>query len=383
MIALTLRIFLLSLALSACSGAGTPEPSAGTPHDGATANAGSGTSAAAAQASLPLAGFGAETPGMVTMPMPSTDKCNKLQINFAARTPSVFILVDRSGSMFERNLWEPLKAGVLAVIEQLAGEIRFGFSSYTGQNGMTCPQLSEVVPLKEQNYAAIKQAYDAIQKPQFKAETPTAAALNEVSKVLQQEPEDRPKYVLLVTDGEPDFCDDPNVTCSRDAVVAAAQSAFSLGIGTFIVSVGGEVDRGHLGDVANAGTGQPVEDRQMAVHYQCPSTMAHYSASSGNAPFFEPDVNDRDALVSTLANTIAGVRSCVFDLEGKVQIDLAMADQGLVEINDQRVPFGGADGYRLNSATQLELLGAACQELRQPSTTSISIDYPCQAIQPL
>jgi hypothetical protein len=173
------------------------------------------------------------------------------------------------------------------------------------------------------------------------------------------------------------------VTCSRDAVVAAAQAAFSLGIGTFIVSVGGEVDHGHLGDVANAGTGQPVEDRQMAVHYQCPSTMAHYSASSGNAPFFEADVNDRDALVSTLLNTISGVRSCVFDLKGKVQIDLTMADQGVIEIDGQRVPFNPSDGYRLNSATQLELLGAACQQLRQPQTLRVSIDFPCQAIEPL
>jgi von Willebrand factor type A domain len=371
MIALTPRLLLLSLVLSACDSAAAPNTPATTPATNHGASAGSGTSASTTPASMPLAGFGAENPGMVTMPMPSHDMCNKLEIDFAPRIPSVFILVDRSGSMFEHNLWEPLKVGVLAVIEQLAGEIRFG------------PQLSEVVPLAQQNYAAIKQAYDAIQKPQFKAETPTSAALDQVSKILQSEPEDRPKYVLLVTDGEPDFCDDPNVTCSRDAVVNSAQAAFSLGIGTFIVSVGGEVDRGHLGDVANAGTGQPVEDRQMAVHYQCPTTMAHYSDSSGNAPFFEPDVNDRDALVATLANTIAGVRSCVFDLNGKVQIDLTMADQGLVAIDGKRIPYGGADGYRMNSATQLELLGTACQDLREPATKRVSIDFPCQAIQPL
>lgn len=377
------RILLLSLLLAACSQAAKPETPAHTPSasSGTPANAGSSTSTA--QASLPLAGFGAENPDMVKMPAASHDMCNKLEIDFAPRIPSVFILVDRSGSMFDNNLWEPLKVGVLAVIQQLAGEMRFGFSSYTGQNGMTCPQLSDVVPLAQQNYAAIEQAYDAIQKPQFKAETPTSAALTAVSKILQSEPEDRPKYILLATDGEPDFCDDPNVTCSRDAVVAAAQAAFSLGIGTFIVSVGGGVDRGHLGDVANAGTGQPVEDRNMAVHYQCPTTMAQYSASSGNAPFFEPDVNDRDALVATLSNTIAGVRSCVFDLGGKVQIDLAMADQGMVAIDGKPVPFGGADGYRMNSATQLELLGAACQELRQPATKHVSIDFPCQAIQPI
>jgi hypothetical protein len=311
----------------------------------------------------------------------SADDCNKVQIDFAPRVPSVFILVDRSGSMFEHNYWSPLEDGVLAVIQQLESEIRFGFSSYTGQAGMQCPQLSTVVPIADRNYAAIKQAYAAITKPQFKAETPTSLAISEVSKILQGEPASSPKYILLVTDGEPDFCDDPNVTCSRDAVVAAAQAAYAQGIGTFIFGVGDEVDRGHLGDVANAGTGQPVVDRQMAVHYQCPNSTATYAAVSGNAPFFEPNVNDRAALVSALSSTISGVRSCVFDLQGKVKITLALADQGEVAIDGVKVPYGAPDGYRMNSETELELLGAACQHLKQPDTKSVSIDFPCKAVE--
>jgi hypothetical protein len=327
---------------------------------------------------------GADNPGpatMVTNPAPAADECNKVEIDFAPRVPSVFVLVDRSSSMFERSFWEPLKLGVLAVIEQLQADIRFGFSSYTGAQGMQCPELTMIVPLAEKNYDAIKRAYDAIAKPTFKAETPTSLAIAEITKTLLAEPKDTPKYIVLVTDGEPDFCDDPNVTCSRDAVVAAAQAAYAQGVGTFIFSVGGEVDRGHLGDVANAGTGQPVEDRQMAVHYQCPMSMATYAATSGSAPFFEPDVNDRAALVTALTNTIAGVRSCVFDLQGKVKIDLKLADQGVVEIDGQRVPYGGADGYRMNSETQLELLGAACTRLKQPDTQRIFIDFPCEAIE--
>jgi uncharacterized protein YegL len=312
---------------------------------------------------------------------PNSDDCNKVEIDFAPRVPAVFILVDRSGSMFEHNYWSPLEDGVLAVIEQLDQEIRFGFSSYTGQQGMQCPQLSAVVPIGDRNYAAIKQAYAAITKPQYKAETPTSLAISEVTKILEREPASSPKYILLVTDGEPDFCDDPNVTCSRDAVVAAAQAAYAQGIGTFIFSVGGEVDRGHLGDVANAGVGQPVVDRQMAVHYQCPNSAATYAAVSGNAPFFEPDVNDRGALVSALSNTIAGVRSCVFDLQGKVKIDLALADQGAVAIDDVKVAYGTPDGYRMNSETQLELLGTSCQRLKQPDTKRVSIDFPCKAVE--
>ncbi|HKP63989.1 MAG TPA: vWA domain-containing protein [Polyangiales bacterium] len=313
-------------------------------------------------------------------PVPAMDDCNKVEIEFAPQIPSVFVLVDRSSSMFERSFWNPLKDGVLAVIEQLQKDIHFGFSSYTGAQGMMCPQLTTVVPLAELNYAAIKRAYDAIAKPEFKGETPTSLAIQEVSKTLLKEPKNSPKFIVLVTDGEPDFCDDPNVTCSRDAVVAAAQAAYAQGIGTFIFSVGGEVDRAHLGDVANAGTGQPVEDRQMAVHYQCPNSMATYSPTSGNAPYFEPNVNDRAALVKALSDTIAGVRSCVFDLQGKVKINLMLASQGIVEVDGQRVPYGGDDGYRMNSETQLELLGASCKRLKRPETKKVFIDFPCEAV---
>jgi len=283
--------------------------------------------------------------------------------------------------MFERSLWNPLKEGVLSVIDQLDSEIRFGFSSYTGARGMMCPELTSVVPIADGNYNAIKQAYDAVQKPQYKGETPTSLAHQEVVKLLLKEPEKSPKYVLLVTDGEPDFCDDPNVTCSRDAVVAAAQAGFAQGVGTFIFSVGGEVSRTHLGDVANAGVGLPVEDHDMAVRYQCPNSVATYGASNGQAPFFEPDVQDRNALVAALSAAIAGVRSCVFDLQGKVKIDLKLADQGEVAIDGARVPYGGADGYRMNNETQLELLGGACTRLRKPETQRVSIDFPCKAIE--
>ena len=198
-----------------------------------------------------------------------------------------------------------------------------------------------------------------------------------------QKPEETPKYILLVTDGEPDFCDDPNVTCSRDAVVAAVQEANGLGVGTFIFSVGGEVQKSHLEDVANAGVGKPVEDHQMAVQYQCPMKRATYSSMpvTEHAPYFEPDINDQQALITALTSTIAGVRSCIFDLQGKVKIDLAMADQGLVSIDNQPVPFGTPDGFRMNSPTQLELLGAACTKVKQPMTLHVSIDFPCKAIE--
>lgn len=372
---------VLAAVLSACS-SDTPAAPPAT-RSGSAAGTGAAPAVQSGGSSAPPSAAAADNPDRITKVMtmpPPVDDCNKVDIEFAPQIPTVFVLVDRSSSMFERSFWEPLKGGVLAVVEQLQNDIRFGFTTYIGAQGMMCPELTTVVPAATGNYDTIKKTYDAITKPNYKAETPTSLALTEVTKTLMMEPMTGAKYIVLVTDGEPDFCDDPNVTCSRDAVVAATQAAYTQGVGTFIFSVGGDVDKAHLGDVANAGTGQPVEDRQMAVHYQCQNSLATYAATSGNAPFFEPDVNDRSALVTALTSTIAGVRSCVFDLQGKVKIDLSMQDQGVVDVEGQRVPYGPPDGYRMNSQTQLELLGVACERLKRPETKRVSIDFPCEAV---
>lgn len=368
------------LIAAGCSASERTSPPASTQRAG-TAGGAAGNTGAAPAAPSDSSGFDNPDPiAMAGQAAPVVDDCNEVEIEFTPRIPSVFILVDRSSSMFEKDLWMPLKEGVLAVIDQLDEDIRFGFSSYTGVQGMTCPELSTLVPIADQNFAAIQKAYDAIPRPQQKTETPTSLAITEVAKVLQSEPDNTPKYLVLVTDGEPDFCDDPNVTCSRDAVVGAVQAAYAQQIGTFIFSVGGEVAAEHLGDVANAGTGQPVADRQMAVQYQCPSRTGTYSATSGDAPYFEPDVDDRAALVAALSGAISGVRSCVFDLQGQVKIDLALADQGVVELDGMRIPYGGDHGFRMNDETQLELLGDACQRLKLPETERVFIDFPCEAI---
>jgi hypothetical protein len=45
------------------------------------------------------------------------------------------------------------------------------------------------------------------------------------------------------------------------------------------------------------------------------------------------------------------------------------------------VAYGTPDGYRMNSETQLELLGTSCQRLKQPDTKRVSIDFPCKAVE--
>jgi hypothetical protein len=370
------------LMASACaggtSGQGT-EPGTGpsqSPSGGGASGSASGASTTPSSGASD-GGFANRQLDAAATTLGKSSGCNEVEIKFEARTPTVMLLVDRSSSMFERGFWEPLKSAVLEVVNALQNDIRFGFATYTGLHGGTCPDLMSV-PIAKGNFNAIQTAYQAVTVPTFKAETPTSAAIDSVSTILKADSDPGPKFILLVTDGEPDFCDDPNPVCSRDAVVASAQAAYKQAIGTFIFSLGGDVDRTHLQDVANAGTGQGVMDHNMAVAQQCGGVRASYGSTSGTAPFFEPDATDQQALVTQLRSVSASVRSCVFELQGKLRIKLDLAPMGSVLINDQSIAYGS--GWRMNSETELELLGSACDQLRRPETQRVLIDFPCEAV---
>src|SRR6478609_8097478 len=176
--------------------------------------------------------------------------CNDFELEFLPNTPTVFILVDQSSSMFETinvngtqtNLWDPMKAGVLEVVEALQSDVRFGFATYTGTQTM-CTGIQTSTPIAENNFDVIKAAYDGqkdIMVPndfQTKGETPTPAALLEVTNLLLADPSPGERFIFLVSDGEPDFCEDNLGDCAVDATIAALQYAYSQGIKSFVFGI--------------------------------------------------------------------------------------------------------------------------------------------------
>src|SRR5207244_10127647 len=108
--------------------------------------------------------------------------CQEGMFKFEPSIPSVYVLVDRSGSMFHcltgsttdvicsdpaNTAWTKLKGAVEMVMSSLETQVRFGFATFTGTDpahGGTCPQISEVAP-KLMNAAAIKAVYDPLPFP--------------------------------------------------------------------------------------------------------------------------------------------------------------------------------------------------------------------------
>jgi hypothetical protein len=326
--------------------------------------------------------------------------CTQIEFGFEAQTPTALIVVDRSSSQWDNepnHTWEPMKAGILNVVGKVQADIRVGMVTYTGQNGGACPDLyppMTSVTFDKNNLARIQTDINAVDEPNYKGETPTAAALLQSLPVLLADPSPGEKVMLLVTDGDPDFCNDPDRICAMDAVIGAVQEAYRNGVATTVFGLRRqELSEQHLRDVANAGAGLPVAlpqgvNSEMQLRERCRNNPAGslpgtYAAQGGNAQYFQANGTDTTALGDALNAVIYGIRSCVFDLAGSAEINPELASLARITIdNGAPLVFDDPNGWTLRNATQVELLGSACQQLKVPTTGGIAFDFPCDTLIP-
>jgi von Willebrand factor type A domain len=346
--------------------------------------------------------------------------CQHVEVNFVPKIPSIFVLVDRSGSMFDSMAWEPLKAGVLSVVQQLQGQVRFGFSAFSGQAapGM-CPIFAATAPALN-NYDAISAAYAPLGKlDNPKGETPVGLALPLVEASLEGPGNDGDKYILFVTDGEPDFCDDGLSACPIDSTISHLQMLKAKGITTIVFglkSTLSDISDATLQGFANAGAGQPVtvpfinkqpatavqvcdscgpvagwvadwkttgktQDCRSAAATPATQTLGTYSAADGTAAVYRPNASDQAALAQQIASVVQGLKSCTFDLS-EVSVNVDRLSEASVAIQGQTIPLSDTDGWRMNSPTQLALVGSACTTWNLPDNTKIDFNFPCDIIIP-
>jgi len=304
---------------------------------------------------------------------------------------------------------------VLQVIQELQAEVRFGFSAFTGHQGGTCPVMDTVAPALG-NHDAIAAVYNGLARTDIKGETPTTMALNLVRDSLLADTTPGGKYVLFVTDGEPDFCSDGSPICPVDSVLHAIQSMYTQGIGTFIfglTTTSNQVPPGGLQAWANGGRGLPAQlflrnqsDTQgftpTQLYDECFNgvpqwaaeatalgrdrinnpTLATYSPVGGTAPVYQPNLTNQMELTNQLRSVIAGVKSCRFDLQGEIEVVLDRAGEGKVFVQDVEVPYDatGTNGWHMASPTEVELVGQACIDWQTPEKTKIHFDFPCEIV---
>jgi hypothetical protein len=284
--------------------------------------------------------------------------CADITINFAPIIPSVMLLIDQSGSMTENFggddrwdvLYETLMDPTDGVVTSLQSQVRFGLALYTGGNN--CPGIIDV-PIAIDNRDAIDAVY-AEEEPE--GDTPTGDSIDAVLPGIAAFAEEGPKFIVLCTDGEPDTCEDgDDQEGGREEAIAAAQAAFGMDIGTYVISVGNDVGEDHLQDLANAGVGLPIDGAE-------------------NAPFWQ--ALDAQGLAEAFDTIINGVRSCVLTVDGEINPEKAC--DGSVRIDGEEIPCEDPNGWTLLSPTEIELQGDAC-DLIQSGEHTVDATFPCEA----
>ena len=333
--------------------------------------------------------------------------CQEADVDFKPRTPTVFVLVDRSGSIYGLNLWDALRDGVLPVVEELQSDVRFGFGTFTGtQQTCTGLEMPATLPALD-NYEAIAATYTGLGSvpPEGKLETPTAFAIQQATDVLLADTEaPGERFILLGTgDADPDFCNDPPPQCGADATVASLQIAHSKGVNTLVFAIehDGLAQPDWFHYYAQAGLGQQpdwpdgleVGTYNGKLDSECNShaywtTMktengneaflpaGHYSAEGGSAMAF---LNDNVVEIAAgIKAKVEGLKSCVFNLaDSNVEVKAGSESSGDIYVDDEIIP---QDQWRMNDPTTLELLGEACETWQRPEVSKFFAGFPCDAI---
>ena len=106
-------------------------------------------------------------------------------------------------------------------------------------------------------------------------------------------------------------------------------------------------------------------------------SLGAYTKVGGTAPLYKPDGADQTALQNAIANVVQGLKSCVLDLPTNFEVDLGNLTAAKITINGQEVAQGAENGWRMNSKTQLEFVGTACELWKRPDSSKLDTQFPC------
>jgi len=343
--------------------------------------------------------------------------CIDVKVDFTPQTPTVVLLIDRSGSMnneegfgdavaqavadgtyqlgdcpsvmvnrrtVDPNDWrwnvvrDVLMNPTKGIIKPLEGRVRFGLSLYTSDQGKVlvgsnpveldpnkvCPVLIDV-QFAVDNYDAMLAQFKC---SDIAHDTPTGESLQAAAARLKAFTEPGPKVIVLATDGEPDSCDCPNFSGTVPAQCKVA------GMADMIKS-------------QVVGIAKQIHDEDVTVHVINVSTPSKTAlqqhlkevADAGGGkvyPGFSPG-----ALTDAFEEIINGARSCVIDLngeiaDGKESTGVVTLDGDKLELDDDK------NGWHVNSPSQIELLGKACEAIKS-GQHDLDIRFPCESFKPV
>jgi hypothetical protein len=290
--------------------------------------------------------------------------CEEVGVRADQTTPDMLIVLDRSGSMGDEGRWDPSRAAVVSVTEQLEAAIRFGLMLFPLDDGgffpdpsLACADGELEVPIAINNAGAIAERLG--QTSPFGG-TPTGGSLEAAIGVLEArrgQPDQipAPQFVLLVSDGQP-TCPDGEGFETTQADIALATAAIDTlraqGVKTYVIGYDTQTDSA-LASVLD----------EFAEHG---GTGQHRA------------VEDEATLVQEFREIAGEVVSCAFTLENEPE------DPRYVEVtlDGEKLTINEPDGWTINGRT-VTLGGAACEKLQDGTEHKLLVQVKCSIVDPL
>ena len=281
--------------------------------------------------------------------------CPDVHFTAMKTTPSIDLLIDRSGSMSTdlvgtatsryQAIHDAL-VGTGGVVTQLQGSVYFGASLFSSD--APCPTLY-TKPRALNNYGTIKQLIES-QSPNGNTPTPQSIDAVVADFAANKPPMGSPPVIVLATDGLPNDC---NGNDTQVQSVLSAAGAYNAGIRLFIIGIAGVNDQ-FLQAMANAGAG--------------------VAPGQPNAPYYVS--NSPSQMTSAFQQIIGGVLSCDLTINGTV--DTTQAASGTVTLDGQPLQYG--TDWTLVNGNTLELLGQACTNFKGSTNPVVDASFSCGAV---
>ncbi|HEY8378122.1 MAG TPA: vWA domain-containing protein [Nannocystis sp.] len=412
--------FAFILATSACTPSGTDTD--GKAGDASSTGGASSTSdVSSTDAPGPTtggtatsAGTGGEMSGGTTFePVP----CDAAIIDIPIAAPNVVLVLDKSGSMVAENtgywdhdgddadndgfqdadvmspatprttLWSSLYGGVASMIASFDASLNLGMvllpsmSAQSTYNEFACiVEATPEVPVAPMNGAAILAAMPGSDAtyPTIGGATPTAKALATAIDELTAIRDDRPKFIVLVTDGAPSCsagaANNTELFEVLDASVGPqiAEAFTVAGISTFVVGLA-------VKDATSPAKPDAVPDNVNLY------TLLDEYAQLGGVPREGPtkfyDAQNEIELTAALEEIARRILSCTIDLgftpDPRKEFSVAVngVDYGPVEV---AACDGSEHGWMFTDATRtkIALCGQACADFQTVGALEAHLDCP-------
>lgn len=321
-------------------------------------------------------------------------QCDCLDVPLFVDPPTIYFVLDRSGSMRNPNKWDQVRVTVGRIMRALGPRAKFGATMFPAAGENACAPGVEIMPVRSGD--APSSGVDGptttellnVTRVPPSGGTPTGATLESVRASLAKV--DGSRFVILATDGAPNC--NPSASCGFDQCQLNIENVTGCpktGPNSCCEPPDGYRENCNDGprtleaiaSLKNAGVPVYVVGLPGAAFYAGlldQMALAGGTALATHPRYFAVDTASETVMLAALKKVAAKIAgTCVFDLK-QAPVDPSLVN---VYMDDAALPFEPANGWTIDGKT-ITLVGAACDRVKNGDVLDVRIIAGCPRLEP-